>query len=368
MGGVLTPDYQHFELDAGGRLSQIGERMQAKIEALRTLIPGDLKGKKVLDVGCDFGFWCWLAADRGARLVRGLDRGRVVGDQGWIDLVAHNRVQARRHGLARCAFSQFNLGRNWWDTGERFDLVFVMSMYHHAYASCGDHAALWLWLSRQCAPHARVIWEGPHDRSDPVSAQCIPEHWQAGYEPDAIFTAAQRHFEIEYVGPALHEPRRHVYYLRAKHQAPREYAGVAVAGSGGATDAWDGLRIDEVQSALGRRMFPGTLNAMLAENFDFEAPSYPLPVTDLIDDEQVIGGEYGVRVARAYPVSVGSKPAHVFRLRRQRFDGEAYPHHFVELIAPVRLRDGLEQRDNAAGGWWSLHAHAGPISLLNLVQ
>lgn len=48
-------------------------------------------GKRVLDVGCDMGFWSFLAAAKGADFVLGLDRNRDVRGIGPVDLVALDR-------------------------------------------------------------------------------------------------------------------------------------------------------------------------------------------------------------------------------------------------------------------------------------
>ena len=47
----IAPDYQTLR------------RMAAKLQAVP--LP-ELRGKRVLDVGCDAGAWCWLAAEQGA--------------------------------------------------------------------------------------------------------------------------------------------------------------------------------------------------------------------------------------------------------------------------------------------------------------
>ena len=161
----------------------------------------DFTGKTVLDVGCDHGYWCKLAADGGATRVLGLDRGRDVRDVGFVDLVERNRAQ----GWERCEFERINLGKEWTQFG-RFDVVLCMSMYHHAHGNCGDHAALWRWLRDHTADGGVLLWEGPLDTRDGVSAR-----WAGpDYTREAILSAARLFFDVEEVGPALHEPTREV--------------------------------------------------------------------------------------------------------------------------------------------------------------
>lgn len=45
--------------------------------ALRRLLPADLRGADVLDLGCGFGWYCrWFTAEGGAASARGLDISR----------------------------------------------------------------------------------------------------------------------------------------------------------------------------------------------------------------------------------------------------------------------------------------------------
>ena len=81
-------DYQKFSFQLG-KITNVGSRMQQKLAAIEDVIP-DLTGKDVLDIGCDFGFWSFLSAERGADKVVGLDRNRDVKGLGKVDLVGLN--------------------------------------------------------------------------------------------------------------------------------------------------------------------------------------------------------------------------------------------------------------------------------------
>jgi SAM-dependent methyltransferase len=85
---------------------QTADRMAKKRRAIP--LP-ELKGKRVLDVGCDYGWWCREASIAGAKYILGIDRGREVrmvqGGKAFVDLATRNNVCfASRYiitGLAR---------------------------------------------------------------------------------------------------------------------------------------------------------------------------------------------------------------------------------------------------------------------------
>ena len=63
-------DYQKFDL-INGQVCNIQGRMTDKLKAIP--LP-DLTGKRVLDIGCDHGFWTFLSAEKAKKVVA-LDRG-----------------------------------------------------------------------------------------------------------------------------------------------------------------------------------------------------------------------------------------------------------------------------------------------------
>ncbi|MEP9389650.1 DUF120 domain-containing protein [Mesorhizobium sp. KR9-304] len=314
---------------------QTDRRMALKRQAVP--LP-TLSGKTVLDVGTDHAYWAFLATDLGASDVLGLDRNRKV--QGVeTDLIRLNMDEAEKRG-AKTRFERINLGREWREFG-RFDVILVMSVYHHIYEQCGDHRPIWFWLSRHCKADGHIIWEGPVDDSDPVVRANVSEGNRAGYRLDAILESAGVYFEAEHVGPALHEPTRQVWRFR-----PREVPlhcrciGEMRTGAGGATAAFlhaDGRRCREIFDILGVLPFPGSLNVQLAEPFDWDRGFYRARVLDVAERGKGLGVEWLPRWARFYPVMVDRAPAFVFR-----FEGERYPSNFVELIAAERLRDRVD--------------------------
>jgi SAM-dependent methyltransferase len=320
----LAPDYQ------------TPSRMEAKMEAIR--LP-NLASKRVLDIGCDMGFWSFLAAKRGANRVLGLDRNRHVRGRGLTNLIAQNRAIAAADPIYRaCTFEWINLGKQWKRFGE-FDVVLVLSMYHHWFEQCGDHGAIWFWLAQHCASDAALIYEGPLDDRDSVVRANVSDDNRKGFTREAILGAASRYFDPEFVGPALHEPTREVWRFRPKAKRERLTDGRIQAGAGGATAAFEyenGRRIREIEAALGFRAYPGSLNVEIDSPFDWDEGYYRAQVLDVAERGRGLDVEWRPRWARFYPLTINGVAAWAFR-----FEGEKYGSRFLELIAPQRLRDTL---------------------------
>jgi 2-polyprenyl-3-methyl-5-hydroxy-6-metoxy-1,4-benzoquinol methylase len=294
----------------------------------------DFVGKSVLDVGCDHGYFSFMAARQGASKVLGLDRNRDVRGKGPTNLIAQNTAIAKFDSqLIACQFEHINLGKQWHEYG-KFDVILVMSMYHHWYEQCGDHRAIWFWLWRHCAE--QVLFEGPMDDSDPVVRANVSK---PGFMADNILAEACHYFDAEYIGPALHEPTRVVYRFTPKPLPTREYGVMVCGGAGGAAPAFEyesGRRIKELKSVLGFRPFPGSLNLRLFEPFDFNRGYYRSQILDVTDRSKGLDSEWSPRWMRFYPVKIDGTDAIAVR-----FENEKYSDVFVELVAPVRMRDQI---------------------------
>ena len=300
---------------------QTPDRMALKERAIP--LP-DLKGKAVLDVGCDHGHWCWLAAERGAHVL-GLDRNRD-----GLDLIARNNAQAK----PGCEFKQTNLGIQWHDFG-RFDVVFCFSMYHHVFENCGDHKAIWYWLWRHTKQE--LLWENPTGEDDAVVRMNVTRL----YRRDEILDAAETYFDVEEVGPALHVRTREVWRCKPRKLPEIHWRGELTSGGGGATRAFifdNSKRTAEIADILGWCPYPGTLNARLDHPFGWERDYYRAQVRD-VTNRADLNSEWKPRWARFYPVTVDGIDAHAFR-----FEAEQYSPNYIELIAPVRLRETVTER------------------------
>lgn len=305
--------------------------MSAKLKAIP--LPFML-GRRVLDVGCDAGFFSFLAAERGASEVVGLDRNRHVKGVGYVDLVALNRKRAEDEGHRNVRFEHIDVGKQWHEFGQ-FDVVFLFSLYHHIYECAGgDHRPIWFWLWRHCSSNAVVIWENPIDCSDPVVRANVSVSHQANFTREALLRAAAEYFEAEFIGPALHEPTREVWVFHPKQIESRFLAARVKSGAGGASNAFayaNGRRIQEIETILGMRPKPGSFNLETAAPFKWNERYYRAQILDVVDRSLGPDSEWAMRWARFYPV-MGN--AFAFR-----FEDESYPDNFVELIAEYLLAD-----------------------------
>lgn len=100
----------------------LGDFPAFKWKHLSGHIPQDLTGWKVLDIGCNAGFYCFELAKRGAKVL-GIDRdSRYLAQAKWA---------AQQYGLAdRVTFREmqvYDLAR----VEESFDLVLFMGVFYH---------------------------------------------------------------------------------------------------------------------------------------------------------------------------------------------------------------------------------------------
>ena len=93
-----------------------------KFKRFRHVIPEDLSGKSVLDIGCNAGFYSFEMKRRGATRVLGIDH-----DERYLEQA---RYAASVLGLKDIEFRRGEV----WDVaalGERFDLVIFMGVLYH---------------------------------------------------------------------------------------------------------------------------------------------------------------------------------------------------------------------------------------------
>ncbi len=217
-------NYQVFKFAENGIMFDLKGRIPNKLKAYDKVFPKDLTDKSFIDVGCDFGFWCFEAAHRGARSIVGLDRGRDEHDGSHYDIVTMNQRVTEQFPdkYGKCNFHDINLGKEWMSFG-KFDIVMCCSMYHHVYAQCGDHDKIMKWLSDHCSPSSSqhkagyVIWENPVDLTDGVANKHIPQELKANYTKEKILESANKFFSsVEHIGNAMHVNTREVYKMVGK--------------------------------------------------------------------------------------------------------------------------------------------------------
>ncbi|KAA6456966.1 TIGR04290 family methyltransferase [Acidobacteria bacterium AB60] len=99
----------------------LGDYPQAKFASFRHVIPEDLTGKTVLDIGCNAGFYSLEMYRRGASRVVGIDS-----DERYL---SQARLAAQVTG-ARIEFRQMSVW-NVAELREKFDLVIFMGVLYH---------------------------------------------------------------------------------------------------------------------------------------------------------------------------------------------------------------------------------------------
>jgi SAM-dependent methyltransferase len=99
------------------------QRRRYIFEPLLTLTGGSLRGRRVLDLGCNAGYWSLLAAEAQADFVLGIDAREVYIEQ------ANLVFEAKGVDRSRYRFEQGNVFAHRID--ERFDIVLCLGLLDH---------------------------------------------------------------------------------------------------------------------------------------------------------------------------------------------------------------------------------------------
>jgi SAM-dependent methyltransferase len=123
----------HYDFDLGsGIRTPITPRWHANrhrqrrayfFDPLVRLCGGSLSGRRVLDLGCNAGFWALAAIESGADFVHGLDGRPMHIDQ------ANLVFAAKGIDPGRYTFEQADVFA--WDTQEQFDIVLCLGLLYH---------------------------------------------------------------------------------------------------------------------------------------------------------------------------------------------------------------------------------------------
>lgn len=113
-GGVRTP------VSYGGQVNRQEQRGRYFFDALLRVTGGSLSGRRVLDLGCNAGFWSLKALEAGADFVLG-----VEGQQTYVE-EAKLVFEAKGVEESRYRFEQGNIFDH--DFAERFDVVFCLGL------------------------------------------------------------------------------------------------------------------------------------------------------------------------------------------------------------------------------------------------
>jgi tRNA (mo5U34)-methyltransferase len=167
LGGIWTaPD--HF----------LGDYPGSKFRRFAPHLPKDLKGKSVLDIGCNAGFYSIEMKRRGAKRVLGIDS-----DERYLDQA---RLASGTLGYEDIEFARLDV----YDVGalaEKFDLVIFMGVLYHL-----RHPLLALDLIREHVAGDMLLFQSMQRGS----RHLLP------VKPDYEFSETEQFFESAY--PKLH--------------------------------------------------------------------------------------------------------------------------------------------------------------------
>src|SRR5579884_788752 len=99
----------------------LGDYPAAKWRTFAHAIPQDLRGKSVLDIGCNAGFYSMEMKRRGADRVLGIDF-----DEGYL-AQARFAAEVNRLDIEFREMSVYDVGK----LGEKFDVVLFMGVLYH---------------------------------------------------------------------------------------------------------------------------------------------------------------------------------------------------------------------------------------------
>lgn len=159
--GLRTPIY-----DAGHR-NRHRERKRHFFDPLVRLCGGSLRGKRVLDLGCNAGFWSLCAIEAGCDFVLGVDGRRMHIEQS--NLV----FQAKGVSPERYRFDQSDVFDLRWRDAGPFDIVLCLGLLYHVSrpiellsamaAANSDLAVIDTTLVRGEGPTFRLAHEDPEE-------------------------------------------------------------------------------------------------------------------------------------------------------------------------------------------------------------
>ncbi|MFL5310332.1 MAG: TIGR04290 family methyltransferase [Myxococcales bacterium] len=139
----------------------LGSYPEGMWRAIEHVVPRDLTGRTVLDIGCNAGFFSIEMARRGASRVLAIDHDDHYLEQARlaVDVAGVSNIELRRHSVYDVA-----------DLGEKFDLVILMGVLYHL-----RHPLLALDLVREHVVEDLMLFECMLRGSDRV------EQWEADY-------------------------------------------------------------------------------------------------------------------------------------------------------------------------------------------
>ncbi len=117
--GHLTPIFSK------GHINRHAQRKKYFFDPLVQFYGGSLKGKRVLDLGCNAGFWSLLSVQAGCDFVLGIDGRQMHIDQANLVFEAHE-IEKPRY-----AFIKDNIFKTDLTKWEKFDIVLFLGLLYH---------------------------------------------------------------------------------------------------------------------------------------------------------------------------------------------------------------------------------------------
>lgn len=101
------------------------ERRAYILDSLISSFGGSFKGKRILDIGCNAGYWSLSAIEAGADFVLGVDARKIHIDQANFVFSA-KQIPDRQYKFIESNVFDLNL-----DSYGKFDIVFCLGFFHH---------------------------------------------------------------------------------------------------------------------------------------------------------------------------------------------------------------------------------------------
>lgn len=204
--------YQNYTIRRRGETFRLepGEKILKKLKAFGEAVPDSFVNLSVLDIGCNLGWFSFMARRLGAWRVTAIDN------------------QPKRTEFCRKVATLTGYGVDFqtscaveWLRRKKIqphNFVFCLSVFHHLVNRCWikwhGNAVLEAFqlIARAMAKDGTLLWEGPTGHDDEIIQRLkLGQGYDQGQLTSAMFEVFRK---VDYVGPALHYPTRHVYLLR----------------------------------------------------------------------------------------------------------------------------------------------------------
>jgi len=179
-----------------------------------SLIPGELYGKSVLDIGCNKGFFSFECLKRGAERVVGIDVLAPV-------IKIMQEISKQDPFLKKAEFYERPFDKTIGELGN-FDLLIFLSAYHYVYAQLESHDLIFSLLASVCSDS--LILELPLEPDDKFAKAALQKKLQGenlnAYNCHAILHAASKYFNsVRYIGNSGFFRTRDIFLLQKPNEA-----------------------------------------------------------------------------------------------------------------------------------------------------